>query len=321
MTEPSVRTATASPRRARRLLPVLACLAATAVVLGISGGSSAAEEVTPGRQSTAERTPDELVTAGRALFATGCVSCHGVDGRGQDTPDGSLRGPTLEEAGEAGAYYQLTTGRMPLANPGDTPQRKEPAYAPDEIEALVAYVSTLGDGPELPDVDIAAGDLAEGGELYRNNCQACHSATGAGGALSYGRAAPPLAAASPAQIGAAIRSGPQPMPRFGPDLLDQEELNSVARYVQYLEDPDDRGGLSLGRLGPIPEGFMIWVGGLGLLLVAAYWMGERRDTAETVDPVPPGESDAEGDPGTEGVDAGGNASLAWAESRGREEET
>lgn len=320
MTEPSARTATASPRRARRLLPVLACVAATAVVLWISGGSSAAEEVIPGRQSAPERTTDELVAAGRTLYATGCVSCHGVDGEGQDAPDGTERGPTLENTGEAGAYYQITTGRMPLANSGDIPQRKDPAYAPDEIEALVAYVATLGDGPELPDVDVEAGDLAEGGRLYRESCQGCHSATGAGGALSYGRAAPPLAAATPTQVGAAMRSGPGPMPRYGPEIVDQHELDSIARYVEYLEEPDDRGGLALGRLGPIPEGFMTWVGALGLLLVAAYWMGERRDTAATADPVPPGDGDDDADPGTEGVDAGGNAPLARAEDRSREGE-
>jgi ubiquinol-cytochrome c reductase cytochrome c subunit len=172
---------------------------------------------------------------------------------------------------------------MPLADPGDVPRRKEPAYDDAQIDALVAFVASLGGGPDLPEVDVAAGDLAEGGELYRENCQACHSATGAGGALSYGRAAPPLASSTPLQVGAAVRSGPGPMPRFGPEILDQEQLDGVVRYVEYLEEPDDRGGLALGRLGPIPEGFLVWVGALGLLLVAAYFMGTRRATMPRVD--------------------------------------
>jgi ubiquinol-cytochrome c reductase cytochrome c subunit len=81
------------------------------------------------------------------------------------------------------------------------------------------------------------------------------------------------------------------MPRFGPDILSDEELDDLVAYVEYLDDPDDRGGLALGRLGPIPEGFMIWVGGLGVLLVAAFWMGSRRRDQPHVDPEPPGDDD------------------------------
>lgn len=305
--------AAAPPRR--WLVPIAGCLLATGVLVSAAPGTEASAAGGPPLQAEGDSaaSDQDRLALGRALYATACVSCHGVDGRGQDAPDGSPRGPTLEFAGEAGAYYQISTGRMPLANPGDIPSRKEPAYSPEEVDGLVAYVASLGDGPARPEIDIEAGALAEGGVLYRENCQACHSATGAGGALSYGRAAPPLAAASPDIVGAAVRSGPGPMPRYGEDILDERQLDSVARYVTYLDDPDDRGGLALGGLGPIPEGFLVWVGGLGLLLVAAFWMGTRRTAALAVDPVPPADGDADADPGTEGVDAGGNAELARAE--------
>ncbi|QYG91260.1 c-type cytochrome [Iamia sp. SCSIO 61187] len=294
------------PRPSRQWrLPALAVVVAAGVALLTGGSTSAAPAEDLARQADAD-----LVAEGRALYRTSCVSCHGVDGEGQQTPDGDLRGPSLEQAGPAGAYYQLTTGRMPIGNPNDLPQRKEPAFSPDEIEALLAYVDTLTEGPAVPDVDAEAGDVSRGGELYRLNCQSCHSATGAGGALSYGQAAPPLGPATPTQIGAAVRSGPNPMPRFGPDILSDEELNDIIAYVEYLDQPDDRGGLALGRLGPIPEGFMIWVGGLGVLLVAAFWMGHRRTDAQWVDPVP-----VDDDPGTRGADAGGNAPLARADDR------
>ncbi len=266
--------------------PVVGCLALTAGVVALEPGSAAAPTGGPATQAEAD---EDLLARGRQLYLTSCVTCHGDDGQGLDAPDGQVRGPTLENAGEAGAYYQLSTGRMPLSDPTDLPTRKDPAFTADEIDALTAYVGSLGDGPPLPDVNVDEGELAEGGVLYRENCQACHSATGAGGALSYGRAAPPLAAPTPTQIGAAVRSGPGPMPQFGPDIIPPEDLNSIARYVEYLENPDDRGGLALGRLGPIPEGFMIWVGGLGALLVAAFWMGKRLSAMPRVDPVPPGE--------------------------------
>jgi ubiquinol-cytochrome c reductase cytochrome c subunit len=291
----------------RRLVTVAACLAATAALVAAADGAPSRQAGGDGDRDGAEAT---LVEEGRALYRTSCISCHGPDGQGQDAPNGERRGPSLEDAGPAGAYYQLTTGRMPIGNPDDLPQRKEPAYSPDEIEALLAYIDTLTEGPEVPEVDAAAGDLSHGGEIFRENCQSCHSATGAGGALSYGQAAPPLGPADDVQIGAAVRSGPDPMPRFVPDIISDEELDDLVAYVEYLDRPDDRGGLALGRLGPIPEGFMIWVGGLGLLLVAAFWMGQRRRDQPRVDPEPPGEDD--GDPGTAGVDAGGNAPLAEA---------
>ena len=217
---------------------------------------------------------DELIAEGRELYLTGCSSCHGPDGEGVDAPEGT-RGPSLVRAGEAGAYYYLSTGRMPLADSEDQPTRKEPAYTPEEIDALVAYVASLDSGPRLPEVDAREGDLAQGGEIYRANCQACHSASGSGGALSYGRAAPRLSEATPTQMGAAVRSGPGQMPVFGPEVITDSELDDLASYVEYLQDPADPGGIPIGRTGPIPEGFVAWIIGIIALLALVSWIGTR----------------------------------------------
>jgi ubiquinol-cytochrome c reductase cytochrome c subunit len=222
----------------------------------------------------------DLAEQGQALYRVQCSSCHGLDGKGLEAPDGDQRGPSLEGSGAAGAYYYLSTGRMPLANSEEIPRRKPPAYTEEEIDALVAYVASLGDGPDIPDVDIAGGDLAEGGEMYRANCAACHSATGAGGALSYGRAAPSLDEATPRQLGSAVRVGPGQMPRFGAEAITDEELDSVAAYVDHLRGVDDRGGVALGRLGPIPEGFLVWIAGMGSLLLVCLAIGKRADETE-----------------------------------------
>jgi ubiquinol-cytochrome c reductase cytochrome c subunit len=220
--------------------------------------------------------PDpELLAEGAELYTTGCSSCHGPDGRGERAPDGSLRGPSLANAGEAGAFYYLATGRMPLANSEEQPRRKPPAYDPEEIEALVAYVASLGDGPELPEVDTEGADLSEGGQIFRANCQACHSASGSGGALSYGRAAPSLGSATPEEVGAAIRTGPGQMPVFGPETITEDQLNDLAAYVEYLHEPEDPGGLPIGRTGPIPEGFVAWLIGMVALLGFVAWIGTR----------------------------------------------
>jgi ubiquinol-cytochrome c reductase cytochrome c subunit len=224
---------------------------------------------------------DDLVAEGRELYETGCSSCHGATGRGVIGPDGGERGPSLENAGEAAAVYYLSTGRMPLANSQDQPERTEPAYDDEETEALVAYVGTLGDGPEVPEVDPESGDLALGGQVFRANCQACHSASGSGGALSYGRAAPRLGPATPTDIAAAVRVGPGEMPVFGPDVISGTELDGLVRYVEYLDDPEDPGGLPIGRTGPIPEGFVAWLIGMVALLGLVAWIGTRSPVRRT----------------------------------------
>jgi ubiquinol-cytochrome c reductase cytochrome c subunit len=219
----------------------------------------------------------EVVGQGQALFQTGCSSCHGADGRGVTNIDGRVRGPSVVNSGSAAAYYYLTTGRMPLGNPEAQPIRKPPAYDDEEITALVAFVDSLGVGPDIPAIDVDGVDtegLARGGTVFRANCAPCHSAAGVGGALSYGRAAPPLGDAEPLQVGTAVRSGPGQMPVFGREIT-PDDLNRVAAYVEYLRNPEDPGGIPIGRVGPIPEGFVAWVIGIGALLLVLGWIGTR----------------------------------------------
>lgn len=233
-----------------------------------SSGSTTATDDAPPAQT-------EQLQEGRRLFMTSCASCHGADGHGVTQPSGRVQGPPLLGVGEAAAYYMLQTGRMPLANPGEQPVAKPRAYPPAEQAALVAYVASLGPGPKVPAIDLTHADTAKGGELFRENCAPCHNAVGAGGALSYGRHAPSLVNAPPLVVGAAVRYGPGQMPRFGQRTLSDEQVTDIADYVKYLHHPQNRGGLSLGGLGPVPEGFVVWVLGLGALLLVALWISKR----------------------------------------------
>jgi ubiquinol-cytochrome c reductase cytochrome c subunit len=232
----------------------------------------------PGIQVGEPAPPQEVVDRGEELFITGCSTCHGIDGEGVVDEEGDERGPAVANSGAAAAYYYLSTGRMPLDSSRTQPVRKPPAYDPDDIEAIVAYIDSLGVGPDIPAIDIenlSDDDLSEGGALFRANCAPCHSAAGVGGALSYGQAAPSLADSEPLQVATAMRAGPGEMPVFGREISD-EDLNRIVAYVQYLRNPDDPGGVPIGRVGPIPEGFVAWVVGIGSLLLAVYWIGSRH---------------------------------------------
>ena len=233
----------------------------------LAGGLGAA--LVAALSSSAARAGEDPQERGRELFVSSCASCHGASGRG--TADG----PPLVRVGAAAADFQLSTGRMPLAAPGAQAVRKPPVFGAADRQALVAYVASLGPGPPIPAVDPEQGDLARGGELFRLNCAACHGFAGRGGALSYGRHAPPLIEATPLQVAEAIRTGPGQMPVFGSDTLDDHEADSVVRYVSYLHRPDDRGGHGLGHLGPIPEGLVAGIFGLGGVALITRWI-ERR---------------------------------------------
>jgi ubiquinol-cytochrome c reductase cytochrome c subunit len=211
------------------------------------------------------------VGRGKQLFLSSCAACHGAGGVGTE------QGPPLINVGAAAASFQLTTGRMPLANPKGQPVRKPPAFNQRKIDDLVAYVASLGHGPPIPDVDPARGDLSEGGTLFRLNCAACHSSAGVGGALSYGSDAPSLRAATSQQIAEAMRTGPGQMPVFGRDTLSKHQVDSITRYVKYLQHPDDPGGFSLGRIGPITEGMVALLLGIPLLLFVCVRIEESHE--------------------------------------------
>ncbi len=240
---------------------VLALVAGLVTLLVALGGPGTAEA-----RSTGSGAGD-----GRVLYETGCSSCHGLSG------DGTRLGPPLVGVGAAAVDFYLSTGRMPLDEPRAQAVRKPPAYSSEEIRRLTAYVAAFGrGGPAIPAVSPAAGDLARGNQLYTANCAACHNSAGSGGALGQAVFAPGVRQATAVQIAEAIRVGPGDMPVFGTDTLDSHEVDSVVRYLLHLRLADDRGGAPLGRLGPVPEGMVAWVAGLGPMLLAAFWIGTRQ---------------------------------------------
>ena len=209
------------------------------------------------------------VEEGRQLFLTGCSSCHGLNAQG------GSQGPSLIGVGSAGVEFQVSSGRMPLARPGVQAVRKPAKYTAEEIDLLAAYVASLAPGPTTPELNLEDADLAMGGELFRLNCAQCHNFVGSGGALSNGKWAPDLSPATSEEIAAAMRTGPENMPVFGPSQLSDEEVNDITAYVQYIEDNRSEGGHDLGAYGPLTEGLAAWVIGIGALVGATIWIGAR----------------------------------------------
>ncbi len=217
----------------------------------------------------------------RHVFLRDCATCHGADARGTG------RGPDLHGSGAAQVDFQLATGRMPVPT-GDASQldqrpsaavaqaRRTPRYDAATRRALVDYVVQLagGGGPAIPAVHPGSGDIAAGGETFRLQCAACHAWSGGGGALLQ-REAPSTHHATDLEVAEAVRAGPGNMPAFGRAAVDDAQLQSLLRYVRYLDHPDDRGGTSLWHLGPLAEGAIAIVVGLGLLVVAVRWIGTR----------------------------------------------
>lgn len=209
---------------------------------------------------------------GTKLYQQSCASCHGQQG------EGSQRGPALIGVGPADTDFQLSTGRMPLDRERNSDVHRDPVFSPAEISALVQHVASFppGGGPQIPVV--SRGDVHSGRELYLTYCSACHSAAGVGATLNNGRIAPSLSRATSTQIGEAVRVGPGLMPQFPPQVLSDADVDNIAGYVAVLQNHDgnlDRGGWSLARLGPFPEGAVAWVFGLAALAFLARRLGKR----------------------------------------------
>ncbi|MCX6403433.1 MAG: c-type cytochrome [Actinobacteria bacterium] len=213
---------------------------------------------------------ETTVERGKALFAEGCSSCHGLQAAG--TTDG----PSLIGVGAAAVDFQVSSGRMPMAALGMQAMRKAPIYDEEETAALAAYVASLAPGPAIPtdmDLDTSTADLAVGNQLFAVNCAQCHNFAGEGGALTQGKYAPNLMAANDRQVYEAMITGPQNMPVFS--TLSSDQKKAILKYVQYLRNAPNPGGADLGRLGPVTEGLFAWTFGFGLLIAAAIWIGAK----------------------------------------------
>jgi ubiquinol-cytochrome c reductase cytochrome c subunit len=76
-------------------------------------------------------------------------------------------------------------------------------------------------------------------------------------------------------VAEAIRTGPANMPRFSGNLTDQQVADLVSYVTGRIQHPDNPGGFGLGGVGPVAEGFVALLIGVGGLVLICFWIGER----------------------------------------------
>jgi len=268
------------------------------MLLALIATGTAYSAFAPAQAEQAE-TDTETVAKGRELFLVGCAFCHGANGEGQQTKRGQNFGPSLVGVGAAAVDFQVGTGRMPLAHPEQQAPRKEVVYSEEEVEALGAYVASLGPGPAIPtESDYSTDDLSEeqreeaivrGGQIFLTNCTACHNFQGSGGAMPRGGYAPAIRGVESRYIYEAMLTGPQTMPTFSNGTLTPDAKRDVIAYLESLEENPDYGGFGMGGLGPVSEGLFAWILGIGSLVGFAVWIAAhttRSTRSPATDPIP-----------------------------------
>lgn len=215
--------------------------------------------------------PSSYIATGHRIFEENCSSCH------LPTAQGSAAAPSLRGVGPATVNFWVTTGRMPAASPLQIQaQEKPPRLTVKEANEVAAWINSLTPAaPYIPTVKVSKANLTDGASLFALNCAACHTITGAGDALAYGTYAPSLHPATAQQVAEAIRTGPGNMPRFTGNLSDAQVRDIVAYVTSKIEHPNNAGGFGLGGVGPVAEGFVALLFGVGGFMLICFWIGDR----------------------------------------------
>ena len=257
-------------RRRRPAAGYAALLLGLVVVALAYGALTSTGSVTP---ASAAVGAQQDTAAGKRLFQANCSSCHGLEA------EGTSQAPSLVGAGAAAVYFQMSTGRMPAKEASAENERKPTTFTEQQIYQIADYVASLGGGPAIPtaeQVSTVGADTAVGEQLFSANCAQCHNAGLSGGALTYGKDAPPLTQATPTQIYTAMLTGPEAMPVFSDGAISPQAKRDIIAYITQTRTEPNPGGFSLGRTGPITEGLVIFLGGLGFLVIIAMWITARR---------------------------------------------
>lgn len=208
------------------------------------------------------------MSSGEALYRVRCSSCHGLN------LQGGPQAPPLINTDAGYVDFMLQTGRMPAEAPWVQEFDKAPDFTHAQMRSLVAYIMSKSSGDKALPVFHLNGDVARGRAVYAENCQQCHSATGHGNNVGFRSEAPSIRRSTPLEIAEAVREGPDVMPKFGPHVIDLQQLDDLIAYVGWLQTNNyNAGGLSFSNWGPASEGFVAWAFGAALLVLLCRRLG------------------------------------------------
>ena len=127
-------------------------------------------------------------SAGKQVFATSCVACHGLDGRGSE------RGPDISTRREVQRLSDDALHRIVREGVSGRGMPSFRALGDSRIQAVVRYVRTLQGRNEMAALP---GDPKAGKSLFsgKGGCAQCHMVNGDGGFAASG--APGWAGAEP----------------------------------------------------------------------------------------------------------------------------
>jgi ubiquinol-cytochrome c reductase cytochrome c subunit len=260
---------------ARRRHPAAGYLVIAGVLIVI--GTAYAVITSAAASASPQATPNSAQIAdGRNLFLEECATCHGLYAQG--TTDA----PSLIGVGAAAVNFQVTTGRMPAAELGAENIQKPRRLNTAETNEVAAYIQSLGGGPTVPSaaqVSTAGANIGLGQQLFVADCAACHNFVGAGGALTDGKFAPALTSSTNTQIYEAMLTGPEAMPVFNDLTITPQEKRDIIAYVTTVRSEPNPGGFSLGRIGPVTEGLVAFLGLLFFMVLAALWITAKHGKA------------------------------------------
>ena len=251
----SLREGTRSKTRARSaIIGAAAAMRTSGLAIFLLLFSSAAFSQT----SPTASSPDAA-----GLYVENCARCHGDQGQGISGVI-SIAAPPLKAEHDRDQVIAM------IRNGKDIMPSFEPLLSQQQIEMIAGYVVQ-----HLATIPLEAGDLNEGGSLFRVYCAPCHGTSARGGAMAFaGVNAPSLVDKTPETIAATIRWGPGPMPAFPASTISDEQLDSIVAYVRYIQNPPNPGGTPMEYYGSVAEGFMAWIA--AALLVGSTWWIEKK---------------------------------------------
>ena len=221
---------------------------------------------------TYKALPESYIKAGEALFEQNCSSCHEADAQG------GTAAPSLIGVGPATVDFWVSTGRMPAATPlSAQAQPKPPKLTNREADEVAAFITLALAGRALhPDRQSEGGQPGHRGQPVRPQLRRLphHHRHGRRAGLRHRT---PRRCTTPRPPRWPRRSAPDRATcPASPATCRTAQVRDIVAYVtEQIQHPANPGGFGLGGVGPVAEGFVGLLFGVGGLMLVCFWIGDR----------------------------------------------